>query len=148
MVGELAEACRKHGLKLGLYLSPWDRNSDNYGQEGYVEKYHAQIHELITQYGPLFEFWFDGANGGDGWYGGANETRKIDVKKYYNWPETYKMIRQLQPHCLIWNDGSDRGDLRWVGTEAGNVGTTNWSLLNKEGDVTWNMLHYGLEDGD
>ena len=80
MVGELAEACRKHGLKLGLYLSPWDRNSDNYGQEGYVEKYHAQIHELITLYGPLFEFWFDGANGGNGWYGAANETRSIYAK--------------------------------------------------------------------
>ena len=58
------------------------------------------------------------------------------------------MIRELQPQCLIWNDGSDRGDLRWVGTEAGNVGETNWSLLNHDGEVTWPMLHYGLEDGD
>ena len=102
----------------------------------------------MTNYGEIFEVWFDGANGGDGWYGGANETRKIDRTTYYQWPETYKMIRQLQPNCLIWNDGSDRGDLRWVGTEAGNVGETNWSLLNKEGDVPYEQLHYGLENGD
>ena len=61
---------------------------------------------------------------------------------------TYKMIRELQPKCLIWNDGSDRGDLRWVGTEAGNVGETNWSLLNHDGEVPYEMLHYGVEDGD
>ena len=96
----------------------------------------------------MFEVWFDGANGGDGWYGGANETRTIDRTTYYDWPETYRMIRELQPQCLIWNDGGDRGDLRWVGTEAGNVGETNWSLLNHDGEVTWPMLHYGLEDGD
>lgn len=59
------------------------------------------------------------------------------------------MIRELQPHCVIWNDGADRcGDLRWVGTEAGFVGGTNWSLLNSEGDVPYTSLHYGLEDGD
>ena len=58
------------------------------------------------------------------------------------------MIRELQPQCLIWNDGSDRGDLRWVGTEAGNVGETNWSLLYRDGDVPYQMLHYGVEDGN
>ena len=102
---------------------------------------------MLTNYGEIFEVWFDGANGGDGWYGGANETRKIDRTTYYQWPETYKMIRQLQPNCLIWNDGSDRGDLRWVGTEAGNVGETNWSLLNHDGEVEWHMLHYGKSVG-
>lgn len=56
-----------------------------------------QLRELLTNYGDIFEVWFDGANGGDGWYGGANETRKIDRTTYYEWPETYKMIRQLQP---------------------------------------------------
>ena len=92
--------------------------------------------------------WFDGANGGDGWYGGANETRRIDAKTYYQWGETFRMIRELQPRCVIWNDGGDRGDLRWVGNEAGSVGETNWSLLNKEGSVTGQMLRFGLEDGD
>ena len=148
IVGELAAACQKYGLKLGLYLSPWDRHQAFYSTPLYVEYFHAQLEELLTQYGPIFEVWFDGANGGDGWYGGANETRKIDRTTYYQWPETYRMIRELQPHCLIWNDGGDRGDLRWVGTEAGNVGETNWSLLNKEGDVPYEQLHYGVEDGD
>ena len=106
------------------------------------------MRELLTQYGDIFEVWFDGANGGDGWYGGANETRTIDRTTYYEWPETYRMIRELQPKCLIWNDGSDRGDLRWVGTEAGNVGETNWSLLYDKGEVPYQMLHYGVEDGN
>ena len=78
----------------------------------------------------------------------ATAGMAVDRTTYYQWPETYKMIRQLQPNCLIWNDGSDRGDLRWVGTEAGNVGETNWSLLNHDGEVEWHMLHYGLENGD
>ena len=148
VVRELADACREEGLKFAVYLSPWDRNHPEYGRKEYVTYFRNQLRELLTNYGDIFEVWFDGANGGDGWYGGANERRTIDRTTYYEWPETYHMIRLLQPHCLIWNDGSDRGDLRWVGTEAGNVGETNWSLLNKDGEVTWNMLHYGLEDGD
>ena len=148
VVRELAQACREEGLKFAVYLSPWDRNHPEYGRQAYVDYFRNQLRELLTNYGDIFEVWFDGANGGDGWYGGTNETRKIDRTTYYQWPETYKMIRQLQPKCLIWNDGSDRGDLRWVGTEAGNVGETNWSLLNGDGEVTWSMLHHGLEDGD
>ena len=148
VVRELADACREEGLKFAVYLSPWDRNHKDYGKPEYVTYFRNQLRELLTNYGDIFEVWFDGANGGDGWYGGANETRKIDRTTYYEWPETYKMIRELQPNCLIWNDGSDRGDLRWVGTEAGNVGETNWSMLNHDGEVTWAMLHYGLEDGD
>ena len=148
VVRELADACREEGLKFAVYLSPWDRNHPEYGRPAYVTYFRNQLRELLTNYGDIFEVWFDGANGGDGWYGGANETRKIDRTTYYEWPETYRMIRELQPKCLIWNDGSDRGDLRWVGTEAGNVGETNWSLLNHDGEVTWPMLHYGLEDGD
>ena len=148
VVRELADACREEGLEFAVYLSPWDRNHPEYGRPAYVTYFRNQLRELLTNYGEIFEAWFDGANGGDGWYGGANETRKIDRTTYYEWPETYKIIRELQPKCLIWNDGSDRGDLRWVGTEAGNVGETNWSLLNKDGEVTWPMLHYGLENGD
>ena len=148
VVRELAEACREEGLKFAVYLSPWDRNHPEYGHPAYVTYFRNQLRELLTNYGDIFEVWFDGANGGDGWYGGANETRKIDRTTYYEWPETYKMIRELQPKCLIWNDGSDRGDLRWVGTEAGNVGETNWSLMPATGDTPWHMLHYGVEDGD
>ena len=148
VVKELADACREEGLEFAVYLSPWDRNHKDYGKPEYVTYFRNQLRELLTNYGDIFEVWFDGANGGDGWYGGANETRKIDRTTYYQWPETYKMIRELQPKCLIWNDGSDRGDLRWVGTEAGNVGETNWSTMPSKGDTPWHMLHYGVEDGD
>ena len=148
VVKELAEACKEEGLKFAVYLSPWDRNHPEYGRPEYVTYFRNQLRELLTNYGEMFEVWFDGANGGDGYYGGANERREIDRTVYYQWPETYRMIRQLQPKCLIWNDGSDRGDLRWVGTEAGNIGETNWSLLYKTGEVPYQMLHYGVEDGD
>ena len=148
VVRELADACREEGLKFAVYLSPWDRNHKDYGRPEYITYFRNQLRELLTQYGDIFEVWFDGANGGDGWYGGANETRRIDAKTYYQWGETFRMIRELQPSCVIWNDGGDRGDLRWVGNEAGSVGETNWSLLNKEGNVTGQMLRFGLEDGN
>jgi alpha-L-fucosidase len=148
VVRELADACREEGLQFAVYLSPWDRNHPEYGRPAYITYFRNQLRELLTNYGDIFEVWFDGANGGDGWYGGANEMRRIDRKTYYEWPETYRMIRELQPKCLIWNDGSDRGDLRWVGNEAGSVGETNWSLLNKDDDVTSDMLRHGLENGD
>jgi len=148
VIREMADACKEYGLKLGIYLSPWDRNNPTYGTPAYITYFRNQLTELLTNYGPIFEIWFDGANGGSGYYGGANETRTIDRKTYYDWKNTYKLIRKLQPNIVIWNDGGDRGDLRWVGTEAGEVGETNWSLLNATGEVTWPMLHYGLENGD
>ena len=147
-VRELAEACREEGLKFAVYLSPWDRNHPEYGKPAYVTYFRNQLRELLTEYGDIFEVWFDGANGGDGWYGGANERRQI-TKDYYGWPETFKMIRELQPKCVIWSDaGGDRGDLRWVGTEAGNIGETNWSLVPREGRMDYKILHYGAEDGE
>ena len=148
VIREMADACAAYGLKLGIYLSPWDRNRSDYGTAAYITYFRNQLTELLTNYGPIFEVWFDGANGGDGYYGGANETRKIDSKIYYDWENTYKLVHKLQPQCLIWNDGGKRGDLRWVGTEAGYVGETNWSLLDSTGEVPWNMLHYGLENGN
>ena len=148
VVRELADACKEYGLKLGVYLSPWDRNSADYGKPEYITYFRNQLTELLTNYGPIFEVWFDGANGGSGYYGGARETRRIDRKTYYDWQNTYALIRKLQPNIVIWNDGGDRGDLRWVGTEAGYVGETNWSLLNATGDVPEDMLRYGVENGD
>ncbi|HEY3372616.1 MAG TPA: alpha-L-fucosidase, partial [Prolixibacteraceae bacterium] len=148
MVREMADACKEYGLELGIYLSPWDRNSKDYGKPEYITYFRNQLTELLTNYGPIFEIWFDGANGGSGYYGGANETRTIDRTIYYDWKNTYALIRKLQPNIVIWNDGGDRGDLRWVGTEEGNVGETNWSLLNATGEVGWSMLHFGLENGN
>ncbi|ETZ24910.1 alpha-L-fucosidase [Pedobacter sp. V48] len=148
IVGDLAKACKEYDLKLGIYLSPWDRNSAEYGRPEYITYFRNQLRELLTNYGEIFEVWFDGANGGSGYYGGANETRTIDRRTYYDWQNTYKLIRELQPNAVIWNDNGDRADLRWVGNEAGYVGERNWSLLNKTGDVPYEMLHHGLEDGD
>jgi len=148
VVREMADACKEYGLKLGLYLSPWDRNRADYGKPEYITYFRNQLTELLTNYGPIFEIWFDGANGGSGYYGGANETRTIDRKTYYDWQNTYALVRKLQPDIVIWNDNGDRADLRWVGTEGGSVGETNWSLLNATGDVPYDMLHYGVENGN
>lgn len=148
VIRELADACKEYGLKLGIYVSPWDRNNPEYGKPEYITIFRNQIKEVLSNYGDIFEIWFDGANGGTGYYGGADENRKIDRTTYYDWQPTYKMIRELQPNIVIWNDGGDRADLRWVGTEGGWVGETNWSLLNATGDVPFDMLHHGVENGD
>ena len=148
LVREVADACREYGLKFGVYLSPWDRNHADYGKPEYITYFRNQLKELLSNYGDVFEVWFDGANGGSGYYGGANETRKIDRTTYYDWPNTYQLVRSLQPNIVIWNDGGDRADLRWVGTEAGFVGETNWSLLNATGDVPEDMLRHGVENGN
>lgn len=148
VVRDMANACREYGLKFGVYLSPWDRNRADYGRPEYITYFRNQLTELLTNYGPVFEIWFDGANGGTGYYGGAHENRTIDRTTYYDWKNTYKLVRDLQPDIVIWNDGGERADLRWVGTEEGYVGETNWSLLHSTGEVEWGMLHHGLEIGD
>ncbi len=148
IIREMADACKEYSLKFGVYLSPWDRNHPDYGKPEYITYFRNQLKELLTNYGDIFEIWFDGANGGSGYYGGANETRKIDRTTYYDWPNTYKLVRELQPNIVIWNDGGDRADLRWVGTEAGFVGETNWSLLKAKGILSDDMLRNGMENGD
>ena len=130
VVAELAAACRKYGLKLGLYLSPWDRHQASYATPLYVEYYHAQLQELLTGYGPLFEIWFDGANGGDGYYGGARETRHIDKRTYYDFPRAHKLAFTLQPQIIIFSDGGP--GCRWVGNEQGHAAATNWSFLRQQ----------------
>ena len=135
-------------MKFAVYLSPWDRNHPQYGRKEYVDYFRKQLQELLTEYGEIFEVWFDGANGGTGWYGGENKKRQIDRRTYYDWAETYRLIREWQPNCMIWNDGGLRGDLRWVGTEDGYVGQPNWSMLMKDGDVPYEQLHHGVETGN
>ena len=120
-VKEMEQACRKAGLKFGVYVSPWDRNSAHYATEKYVDIYHAQIKELLSgNYGEIFEMWFDGANGGDGWYGGANERRRIGGD-YYRFPEVFKFVRELQPKVCIFAGESDESDFRWPGNEKGEL---------------------------
>ncbi|MDA3797956.1 MAG: alpha-L-fucosidase [Kiritimatiellae bacterium] len=131
VVREISDSCRKHGLKFGVYLSPWDRNHAEYGTPAYIEYFRNQLNELTTQYGELFEVWFDGANGGDGYYGGAKETRNIDRKTYYDWENTYAIIRKNQPNAVIFSDGGP--DVRWVGNEHGVAGDPCWETLTKAG---------------
>ena len=130
VVGELAAACKEYGLKLGIYLSPWDRNHPDYGKPEYITYFRNQLTELLTNYGDLFEVWFDGANGGDGYYGGANETRRVDKRSYYDWPNTHQLIRKLQPNAIIWSDAGP--DARWVGNEHGYAYETTWSMLLRD----------------
>lgn len=129
VVDEFVKACRKHGLKVGLYLSPWDRNHKDYGKPAYVEYYKNQLKELLTQYGEINEIWFDGANGGDGFYGGTNEKRKIDSKTYYGWENIFKLVKQLQPDIKIFSDAGP--DVHWIGNEKGIAAPTFWSTINK-----------------
>ena len=131
VVKELSDACKKYGLKFGVYLSPWDRNNAKYGTPAYVtDVFYEQLRELLTNYGEIFEVWFDGANGGTGYYGGANENRHVDRKTYYNWPEVYKIVRKLQPNAVLFSDAGP--DVRWIGNEKGYADKTNWCLLNRD----------------
>ncbi|MFJ1474103.1 alpha-L-fucosidase [Capnocytophaga cynodegmi] len=150
LLKELSEACKKAGLKFGVYLSPWDRHHAEYGKEEYVTYFHNQLRELLTNYGEIFEVWFDGANGGTGYYGGANEERKIDSKTYYQWDKVNQIVRELQPNAVIFGDGGP--DVRWIGNEYGYGTETNWASFNN--DNTWaghskrEHLQKGDEDGD
>jgi len=132
VVKAISEACKRHGLLFGVYLSPWDRNNAHYGKPEYVTTYRSQLKELLTQYGSIFEIWHDGANGGSGYYGGAKETRSIDRISYYGWPETWKMIRNLQPKACVFSDVGP--DLRWVGNESGYADETSWSTYDPVGE--------------
>jgi len=150
LVFEMQRACKETGLKFGVYLSPWDRNSPVYGTPEYLTYYRNQLFELMTKYGEIFEVWFDGANGGDGYYGGAREKRKIDNKTYYDWPNTHKIVREHQPNAVMFSDAGP--DIRWVGNESGKGSYTNWSLLKKDemypgGDFA-KILGEGHEDGN
>lgn len=117
VVAEVARACAQYGLKFGVYLSPWDRTDATYGQgDAYNDFYINQLTELLTQYGPIFEVWLDGANGE-----GPNGK-----KQHYDWERLYATVRRLQPDACIAVSGPD---VRWVGNEAGHVRPNEWSVV-------------------
>jgi alpha-L-fucosidase len=127
LVKEMELASRKHGLKFGVYCSPWDRNNSKYGTADYLSIYQAQLKELYSNYGELFMSWHDGANGGDGYYGGAKEKRSIDNTTYYDWKNTWQITRQMQPMASIFSDVGL--DVRWVGNEYGYAADTSWATF-------------------
>lgn len=134
VVRAMSDACKKQGIKFGVYLSPWDRNRSDYGAESYITYYKNQLRELLTGYGDIFEVWFDGANGGNGYYGGSREVRKIDKDNYYPWDSLHLIVRSLQPNAVMFSDAGP--DLRWVGNERGYANDTCWATytpLPKEG---------------
>jgi alpha-L-fucosidase len=149
VVRELADACEEYGLKFGVYLSPWDRNHPDYGKPEYITYFRNQLRELLTNYDDVFEVWFDGANGGTGWYGGADEERRIDRQTYYDWENTYNIVRELQPMACLFSDAGP--DVRWVGNEEGWAMKTNWAPIRRDefypGSPNYKELRTGHEDG-
>ena len=115
---ELSAACKEYGLKMGIYISPWDRNHPAYGTPEYNQVYVNMLKEVTTLYGNLFEVWFDGANGE-----GPNGKKQV-----YDFPLFNKTVRTYQPHALIFSDAGP--DIRWVGNEKGFAGETNWNTIN------------------
>ena len=150
IVRELSEACKKYGLKFAVYLSPWDRSRAEYATPDYLPYFYAQLRDLLTNYGEVFEVWFDGANGGDGYYGGAKDSRTIDRKNYYNYPHIFKILDEIQPNAVVFGDGGP--GCRWVGNEKGFAGETNWAFLRKgevyPGYPNYPELQYGHADGN
>ena len=133
VVREVSDACRRHGIKFGVYLSPWDRNNPEYGNSPVYNQYFAnQLRELLTNYGPITEVWFDGACGE-----GPNGKKQV-----YDWTAYYKVVRELQPDAVIAICGPD---VRWVGNETGVARETEWSVQparsaasgGKDGLVWW-----------
>ncbi|MBL0179183.1 MAG: alpha-L-fucosidase [Gemmatimonadetes bacterium] len=143
VVREVADACRADGLRLGLYLSPWDRNAAVYGSDGYHDFYLTQLRELLTRYGRVDEVWFDGANGE-----GPNGKKQI-----YDWPRYWAEVKRLQPQAVIFSDAGP--DIRWIGNEAGTAGETNWSMVDPRvvsapgvsGEGVTRMLQQGDPNG-
>lgn len=117
----LSEACRRGGIKFGVYISPWDRNHPAYGTPAYNDVYVNTMKEIFAAYGPIWELWWDGANGE-----GPNGKKMV-----YNFPLFERTIRSISPHTVIFSDIGP--DIRWVGNETGIAGTTNWNRLDTAG---------------
>ncbi|MBS1510554.1 MAG: alpha-L-fucosidase [Bacteroidetes bacterium] len=118
---ELSAACKRNGLKFGVYISPWDRNHPDYGTAKYNDVFVNMMTEIFTKYGPICELWWDGANGE-----GPNGK-----KQEYDWKRFKATVRKLSPHTVIFSDVGP--DIRWCGNESGTAGITNWNTLNTDG---------------
>jgi alpha-L-fucosidase len=121
LVGEVATAARKYGLKFGVYLSPWDRHEPTYKDSAAYDGYYlALLNELAIRYGELVEFWLDGA-------GSAGHV--YDFDRYVD------NLRVYQPNTLVFADAAllKYGDIRWVGNEDGSAPEDNWNVLDRRG---------------
>lgn len=116
---DLANACKKYGLKLGVYLSPWDRFHPDYGTDRYNQVYVNMQKEILQNYGPIFEFWYDGANGE-----GPNGKKQV-----YDWPLFNGTVEKYMPNAIQFSDNGP--DIRWVGNERGFAYDETWSPFNK-----------------
>ena len=141
---DFAAAAKERGMKDGFYSSPWDRNSVHYGTDKYVKDVFLKQCAELAQYGTdQFEMWFDGANGGSGYYGGRNTTVNVDRSTYYDVPNLRDSVHKVCPDCVLWGVG---GEARWIGNEAGWAGETNWSTENRDYAGENNGM-YGTEGG-
>ncbi len=118
---ELSDACQKGGVKFGIYISPWDRNAPTYGTSAYNKVFLKTLRHAHTSYGPIFEQWFDGANGE-----GPNGKKQV-----YDWKKFNGQTKKLQPNAVIFSDVGP--GCRWVGNEEGKCGRTCWSRLDVKG---------------
>lgn len=118
---ELSKACKEYGLKFGVYISPWDRNHPLYGTQEYNDVFVNMMKEIFTNYGPVWELWWDGANGE-----GPNGKRQV-----YDWHRYRETVKKLSPQTVIFSDVGPH--IRWVGNEQGIAGTTNWNTLDTAG---------------
>ncbi|MCM1109299.1 MAG: alpha-L-fucosidase [Clostridium sp.] len=137
---DFADAARELDMKYGFYVSPWDRNSAHYGKDTYVKEVFLRQCAELAQYGTdQFEMWFDGANGGSGYYGGEGGSRSIDASTYYDIPNLRDSVHKVCPDCVMWGVG---GEARWIGNEAGWAGETCWSMgtgtSGNENEWKWN----------
>lgn len=141
VVREISNACKSAGIKFGVYLSPWDRTSKLYGDsDAYNDYYANQLTELLTNYGDIFEVWWDGACGE-----GPNGKRQV-----YDWPRFTSLVRKLQPNAVIFSDVGP--DVRWVGNEGGIAGETCWAMFSSDvmkiGESGHEaQLNVGMRDG-
>lgn len=118
---ELSKACKQYGLKFGVYISPWDRNHPKYGTSSYNDVFVNMMKEIFANYGPIWELWWDGANGE-----GPNGKKQV-----YDWDRFKKTIKAISPNTVIFSDVGPH--IRWVGNENGIAGETNWNLLDTVG---------------
>ena len=143
VIKDLAKSCEKYGLWMGVYISPWDQNHPDYGRndDAYNEFYNNQLTELLTNYGPIAEVWWDGANG---------DRDNPDKHQDYDWPRFIETVHTLQPNAVIFAPpyANVPGGIRWVGNESGYANPTQWATHPQGIEEDPSTLNTGIEGAD